>query len=275
MSPKSQPRRRLAHPTRSAWLIGAVAIASTLDGAGSSAQAQPISVGGKWLPCSVDADCGDPYLVCTPTQVYACFPVDGGTILNPPDAGACQTQIPSTVSLCTPSYQWPCHIASDCGPAGFTCKLNAGNVCTSSGCTAIAQCESNYVQCDQDSECPAGWSCYAPTGGNASGCAASGCDGDAGAGGAASPKACYPPYASFHGSSVAGTPSVSTPHAATPNDAGAHSSSDAASSVPHGNASRGGCECIVLGPSTTSTNGAWALALLVATVTVRRARKHR
>jgi hypothetical protein len=119
------------------------------------------------ISCSVNSDCGNPYLACAPT-----------------------------LNSCVPSYQLPCKMNSDCGPAGFICNPNAHTSCTPAGCMPIAGCESQYtgMLCSSDSDCPAGWSCYAPP------------PPQGGPPGGGPPEAmrCYPPFASFNGATGAG-----------------------------------------------------------------------
>jgi hypothetical protein len=137
---------------------------SASGSSGSSSRSSTIADAGP-ISCSVDSDCGNPYLACAPAPV----------------------------SQCVPSYQLPCKTSSDCGPAGFTCNPNAGTNCSAAGCMPVARCESQYTLCSSDSECPAGWSCYAPPGGVAP---------PPGGPRTSDPMACYPPFASFNGAAA-------------------------------------------------------------------------
>jgi hypothetical protein len=136
---------------------------STDDGAADVAQ--------PGLPCSVDSDCGNPFLSCVAQLVTMCRATNSvnadaamtsrGSI--PVDLPTCPTQAQVTVNLCSVRYLLPCQVDSDCGPDGFTC--------------ADGQCSSQaFVNCSEDSECPQGWSCHDPC-----------CGGSA--------PNCYPPFA--------------------------------------------------------------------------------
>jgi len=127
------------------------------------------------MPCSVDSDCGNPFLDCVSQLATLCRDpnspsADAGSETLPgniPDnLPLCPTVAQVTVNLCSVRYQLPCRVDSDCGPDGFTCN---GGQCSQPPLTT----------CDGDAVCPQGWSCYAPCGG----CGYS--------------NYCYPPFAIF------------------------------------------------------------------------------
>jgi len=130
-------------------------------------------------PCSVDSDCGNSFLACSPKVVSMCrdpnsMSVDAGdeTSLGniPANLPACPTQTQVNVNLCSVRYQLPCQVDSDCGPDGFTCNTYNPGQCSST---------QDGVACTGDAECPQGWSCYV-----ACQCAD-----------AVGVKRCYPPFA--------------------------------------------------------------------------------
>jgi hypothetical protein len=139
------------------------------EASGSANNAQPE------MPCSLDSDCGNPFLACVSQTVSMCrdqnsASTDAGSGTMPGDIPSnlplCPTVAQVTVKLCSVRYQLPCQVDSDCGPDGFTC---IGGQCS----------QSPLVTCASDGVCPQGWSCYAPC----SGCGYS--------------KYCYPPFAAF------------------------------------------------------------------------------
>jgi hypothetical protein len=141
---------------------------SAPDAASTANNAQP------GIPCSVDSDCGNPFLACASQMVSMCRDpsIDAGSGTLPGDIPSnlplCPTVAQVTVKLCSVRYQLPCQIDSDCGPDGFTC--NTGQ-CSQEG----------LVACNGDGECQQGWSCYS----------ACQCDN------AVVVKSCYPPFAEF------------------------------------------------------------------------------
>jgi hypothetical protein len=79
------------------------------------------------MPCSVDSDCGNPFLARVSQMASMCRdpsvdagsgPLSGDIPSNLP---LCPTVALVTVKLCSVRYQVPCQIDSDCGPDGFTC----------------------------------------------------------------------------------------------------------------------------------------------------------
>jgi hypothetical protein len=188
---------RLSSTAMTALRISLVAVGLWVAFAPEPVRAQPADSTAQGRECKVDADCGDPYLVCNATLVFIdeCFRIDAG-LDAPSDAGACRTSVEAMRNLCAPSYQVPCRVDSDCGPDGFTCNLDGGRICSAdAGCETYGRCESDETLCSSDAECPEGWSCYAPT----SHCFGGDCDVDAGI-----RKACYPPFTVFRGASESG-----------------------------------------------------------------------
>jgi hypothetical protein len=109
------------------------------------------------MPCSVDSDCGNPFLTCVAQQATMCRDPNS----QDPSAGmprlgnvpvalpTCPTTAEVTANLCSVRYQLPCRVDSDCGPDGFTCP--------------DGRCSSQPpAQCTDDRECPQGWSCSDP-----------------------------------------------------------------------------------------------------------------
>ncbi len=123
--------------------------------------------------CTTDSDCASGML-CSTRTVRECS--GGGTACNA-DA-ACQVSPPptctsTTSSTCTPKYNLPCQVDSDCG-SGFTCVpapcgcavSNSSGAGTSSidascGCPDIAAnvCQINPISCAADGDCPSTWTC--------------------------------------------------------------------------------------------------------------------
>jgi hypothetical protein len=102
-------------------------------------------------PCAMDSDCHNPYLVCRPNTVDFCQnepATDTGCPSPfPRDAPICPVTAMVTINLCAASYQQPCQLDTDCGPAHFTC-MNG-------------QCRENAPDfCGKASDCPQGWDCY-------------------------------------------------------------------------------------------------------------------
>jgi hypothetical protein len=233
-----------------------VAALLTLGGSGV-AEGQPFASGDAGpIFCSVASDCGNPYLTCAPAQVFVCRDADAASV-EPgiADAAICPATSPETVNWCEPTYQLPCKTSADCGPAGFTCNPNAGTDCSSAGCVPIARCESQYTLCSSDSDCPIGWSCYAPAalppppGGDSS---TSGW-----------PTACYPPFAMFNGSE--GPAALNGPAGGLDgaSEGGSNETVDAGSAsdlsgTATGHASSGGC---ALASGAGPFEGAWLFAL--------------
>ena len=116
-------------------------------------------------PCSVDSDCGSPFLACVPKT------------------GVMSGSVIVTLRFCTPRYQLPCNVDTDCGPDGFTCNHNPSGATpcpgADSGTTACGTCDDQGGLCSSEAECPAGWSCYS----------ACWCNGQP-----ASAMGCYPPF---------------------------------------------------------------------------------
>ena len=152
-------------------------VANNHDGGGS-----PSGSGQPGASCSDDGGCGNPFLVCRSQNVIACRDLDA----SPPDSSGlpgCPMTASVTLDLCTVRYDLPCRVASDCGPGGFTCNLQAPGSCQGAAAdTACGYCEAQEGPCMGDGDCLAGWSCYSPCP-----CATS----------SAGPKACYPPFATF------------------------------------------------------------------------------
>jgi hypothetical protein len=164
--------------------------------------AVPATAGAQLIPpidggpifCSSDSDCPNPYLACAPTMLSVCRDPDASSASVPAallDAAACPDQSHETLDLCVVRYQLPCDSGASCGPAGFTCGGVQGTICSGGTCMSAMRCQSQYTLCASDSDCPAGWSCYAPSGGPAT-------PPDASV--VSAPKACYPPFSEFNGS---------------------------------------------------------------------------
>ncbi len=178
-----------------AKLVGAPIDSSAANnhdgGASLSGSGQPGSI------CSEDGGCGNPFLVCMSQNAFACRDPDASA----PDSSGlpvCPTTASVTLDLCTVRYNLPCRVASDCGPGGFTCDLQAPGSCQGAAAdAACGYCEAQEGPCTGDGDCPAGWSCYSPCP-----CATS----------PAESKGCYPPFAMF------GCPAclVTVPDAGTP-----------------------------------------------------------
>jgi hypothetical protein len=135
MNSGPQQCRRVARPSFHGAVPAAVALSMALVSRNAAAQL-PVPGDAGPVSCSSDADCGNPYLVCSS-------------------------------GVCVVRYQQPCKTNLDCGPAGFTCNLNAGTLCTSSGCTTTTRCDPQENPCAADADCPSGWSCFSPGGGPA------------------------------------------------------------------------------------------------------------
>ena len=112
-------------------------------------------------PCRTDADCGDPYLICVPTDygsVTVCRYPDQDAGINPAcpsfpvlaAAPICPTMVQVTSPVCEIRYQRQCTVDTDCGPAGFTC--------TDGGCNTLAA--DSGKACATAADCPTGWDCY-------------------------------------------------------------------------------------------------------------------
>jgi len=140
-------------------------------------------------PCASDADCGDGY-VCASFEV----PCAGATPepACPPDASCPEPQSggadrdcqPESRSVCAPRWVLPCADDAACGD-GFTCTLEESCSCAGSSgsdvppsdpddasdpappdeddCTCepgtTKWCQANTITCDDDAQCPDGWSC--------------------------------------------------------------------------------------------------------------------
>jgi hypothetical protein len=103
------------------------------------------------VDCQADTDCGAGMRCVTQTSTECTSPAS--------QSGSADTTCRS-VNACAPLWQAGCGKDSDCGD-GFTCVQN-GNLCDSSGCSTLAQCqakESDPVACNTDSDCPSCWSC--------------------------------------------------------------------------------------------------------------------
>jgi hypothetical protein len=248
------PRSRLAGraPPTCKWLRQAL-VAVVATGSASicaTARAQIASADGGSPLCAVDSDCGSPYLACAATPLDVCRPADADTTAYPQlaDAAICPAMSRGVLDICVVRYQLPCRVDSDCGPAGFTCNLDAGTLCKDGSCSTLTRCESHDTPCATNSECPAAWSCYSPIGGLQ--------PSDASA-----LKACYPPFAMFNGPAGA----VWSP--TQPVDSG--SSSRMAPDMPSGNAARagGGCD---LASGRSNFSGAWLVPLGALAILARR-----
>jgi hypothetical protein len=242
-----------------ALMLGATSVAAT-------ARAQAIVADGGFVPCSVDADCGNPYLACVDQAVEICSEVDAATALKDSPPGCLATK-PVTMKLCSPTYQQPCHVDSDCGPAGFTCNPNGGRLCSPSGCESVSRCDAKYTLCASAADCPAGWSCSLPSE-EGPGCPTLSCPDAA----PLFPPACYPPFA--FGLAAIGN----GPGPATGLDAGASRATGAAlppaplpQRVPPAH-SASGCAIVAGARSRRSADGAAALALVLGVVAARRRR---
>jgi hypothetical protein len=135
---------------------------------------------GPLTPCRIDSDCRNPFLACERPSggVFSCRDPEATADLACPslvdlsNIPICPTTAPVTYAVCTISYQRPCSVESDCGPAGFVCE---GGRCQGS---------QSVMACTSATECPTGWDCYAP-------CPCPTAD-------AGTPtKVCEPPFAAF------------------------------------------------------------------------------
>ena len=236
--------------------VGVTVVTFLTLGSGA-AKGQPVATGDAGpIFCSADSDCGNPYLACAPAQVFVCRDADAASVEpGTADAAICPATSQETVNWCEPTYQLPCKTSADCGPAGFTCNPNAATECSSAGCMPIARCESQYTLCSSDSDCPVGWSCYAPAGG-----LPPPPDGDSSMSG--SPMACYPPFAMFNGSAGPATFNGSAdagtfvPDGASGN--GSNETVEAGTATGHASGGGGGC---ALASKAGPFEGAWLFAL--------------
>jgi hypothetical protein len=157
---------------------------------GGAACGNPYAMSNQpYAPCAVDSDCHDPFLACKPVSADACRDPDAGTddagCPPPPaldDLPICPTTAHVTLNACSVTYQQGCNVDSDCGPDGFTCRMNAVFPCpTDAPCGQCDEAAAAAV-CTTAADCPAGWDCYTP-------CPC----------GAATPsKSCEPPFARFN-----------------------------------------------------------------------------
>jgi hypothetical protein len=227
------------------------------------AHAQPALVDGGLPFCTSASDCGNPYLACAPTPLDVCRDADASSnaTSNPAlaDAAVCPATSREVLNLCVVRYQLTCDASASCGPAGFTCAAS-GTSCDSAGCVPLMRCQYQYTLCSSDSDCPAGWSCYSPSGGLA---APPGSDAQG------PPKACYPPFAMFNGpagglaggGSSAGLGSLGVLlDAGSPMDAASQAASPAS-------ASGGGCAVM---PGRGDAGYAWLAAGAVGAITLKR-----
>jgi hypothetical protein len=131
--------------------------ASALEGGGDRACIKPMK--GAMAPCNMDSDCDDAFLVCRQMQAFGCRspdPSDPNAVPScfqwnqPTDLPICPDEAQVILGFCWAKYQLPCHVDSDCGPAGFSCSGSGTCNQTGSG------------PCTTDSDCPQEWSCYAP-----------------------------------------------------------------------------------------------------------------
>jgi hypothetical protein len=178
-------------------LVGARIDSSAADNRDGGAG--PIGSGQPGSACSYDGGCGNPFLVCAPSNGVACRDPDASA---PVSSGlpVCPMTAPVTLDLCAVRYDLPCRVDSDCGPAGFTCNRQAVSSCEGAAAdTDCGYCDGQAQEgpCTGDGDCPAGWSCYSPCP-----CATS----------SATAMGCYPPFAAF------GCPAciVTVPDAGTP-----------------------------------------------------------
>jgi hypothetical protein len=237
--------RRSPGLPQGAGIRAALVLASLLGPAltSTAASAQVAFVDGGPIDCSVDAGCGNPYLAC----VNICGGADAAFTSLP---GAADANCPagSPVDLCVPTYELPCKTNSDCGPAGFICE-DAGAICPAGGglaCVPLPGCRAQSTLCSSDNDCPTGWSCYSPTGGQGE---VSGREG----GGAE--MACYPPFAMFNGGQSGQGPAPDLDAGTGGGDSGS------APVVAPTRTSKGGDGCgLASGPE--PSGGAWLLPLL-------------
>jgi hypothetical protein len=225
-------------------------------------------------PCATDADC-PARMACYAPRYYVC---DGGAagaggFAAPCAPGAmCPTPEPTEPpncyeevgdSLCTPRYQLPCTVASDCG-GGFDCIEATYYVCSGGGMGAAGSgtstdpgmpvppdmaapprpvdpsecheepsgtfyCQLQDLLCAADADCPAGLSCqdnyfYPPCVGPVAGSGAGGMDGEWTCPEPTIAKRCVPPEYYGGGFPVPGGPGMGgTAGSGTGNDDGAPS----------------------------------------------------
>ena len=134
-------------------------VGSGADGAGGH-DASALPAGGQpGVPCTTDADCGNPYLTCSSANGTVCGPVSDASAA---DSG--YVCAPATVHACTVRYNIQCQIDTDCGPAGFVCRH--GPCGESIDGVEVQDCrlcdETGGGPCSLDADCPHGWSCYSP-----------------------------------------------------------------------------------------------------------------
>jgi hypothetical protein len=231
-----KPLRELAPCKRLQCVVAVLVLSGGLLTTRASAQLVPRVDGGTPV-CASNSDCGNPYLECAELPGAACGDLDASSAA---DADTCTVPAPK---VCIVRYQEPCRSNSDCGPAGFTCNLDAGVGCSGVGCSPGGQCQHQYTLCMTDGDCPAGWSCYSPGRGAA--------------------LACYPPFTILFGAAAGGPPGGGSLEGGVAADAAptATSLSDRGSS--------GGC---ALGAGPLSGANGWIVALGIWALRARRSR---
>ncbi len=254
--------RRQAAATRDGaarvLLVAVLALGSLV--VSGAARAQPAIVDGGLVFCAVDSDCGNPYLACVPTTFSLCRDAHADASIYAPypvfaDAAICPAESQDVLDVCVPRYQLPCHADSDCGPAGFTCDLDAGSQCPSASCSAFLQCQPQNTPCTTDGDCPNGWSCEPAAGGGLPV-------------GVDTPQVCYPPFGMFEGSAVGSLPPGDIGDTGMPG-ATPGVAADAASGIgpKSGDSERAGCS---LASGDARGNEAWFVAAVCAFVAASR-----
>ena len=248
-------------------------------------------------PCQSDADCAEG-LVCFTETKELC---SGGSqvdcppdvVCPPPEPTVCETV---TESQCVPPYVPPCAQDSDCGE-GFLCVEQQSCGCSGSApspdgqpvpeptctCTSSGQfyCELQQIACTAATDCPSGWTCE--QGGETGVCSRSP---DGGTTCETTPPEyfCMPPYFEYLGGvprgydegSVTGGDSSgegTTQSPSLPPDTTEEPANPGVNTVGTGSESSDGGGCGIARGTNARSGWALGLALVLAPLVRRRARR--